>query len=302
MQVVANGIAIEVDDQGPPDAQPLLLIMGLGMQLVAWPQALVQLLVARGFRVLRIDNRDTGLSAGFDDRGVPNLAWSALRYGLRLPVSSPYGLADMAADAVGVLDALNLRQAHVCGASLGGMVAQHIAAQHASRVCSLTLMMTGSGSRKVPGPSLRVQRALMSRPTAPGIDAAVAHLKALLKVIGSPAYPPDPQMLDKRLRLAVQRALRPAGVVRQLAAVAADGDRGVLLSRISAPTHIIHGQADVLIPVAAAVDLQARIAGATLDVVPGMGHDLPDALLPRFADGIKGNADRFAITARRRSA
>lgn len=295
MQVVANGIAIEVDDQGPIDAEPLLLIMGLGMQLVAWPQALVQLLITRGFRVLRIDNRDAGLSSGFDACGMPNLALSALRYTLRLPVPSPYTLADMAADAVGVLDALGLHCAHVCGASLGGMVAQHIAAEHASRLRSLTLMMTSSGSRKLPGPSLRVQRALLSRPRSAGVDAAVRHLKSLLEVIGSPAYAPDPVLLDLRLRAAAERALRPAGVVRQLAAVAADGDRSALLSRIAAPTHIIHGEADVLIPVAAAIDLQRRIAGATIQIVPGMGHDLPDVLLPGFADGIRQNALRFPL-------
>ncbi len=198
----------------------------------------------------------------------------------------------MAADAVGVLDALGLQSAHVCGASLGGMVAQHLAAQHPRRLRSLTLMMTSSGSRKLPGPSLRVQRALLSRPSKPGIDAAVAQLKSLLQVIGSPAYPPDPAVLDQRLRAAVQRALRPAGVVRQLASVAADGDRSAMLARIEAPTHIIHGKADVLIPAAAAHDLQRRIAGATLDLVPGMGHDLPDVLLPRFADGISVNARR----------
>lgn len=293
MQVVANGIAIEVDDQGPPNAEPLVLIMGLGMQLVAWPQALVQLLISRGFRVLRIDNRDAGLSAGFDQHGLPNLMWSALRYALKLPVSSAYGLPDMAADVLGVLDALGLRSAHVCGASMGGMVAQHLAAQHPARVRSLTLMMTSSGSRKLPGPSLRVRRALMSRPSKPGVDAAVAQTKSLLQVIGSPAFPADADMLDQRLRASMHRALRPAGVVRQLAAVAADGDRSALLARITAPTHIIHGQADVLIPVAAATDLHRRIDGATLDLVPGMGHDLPDALLSRFADAIKLNADRF---------
>ena len=164
MRVVANGIAIEVDDQGLPDGEPLLLIMGLGMQLTGWPDELVQLLVSRGFRVLRFDNRDIGLSQYFDHLGLPNLALAGIRYSLRLPVRAPYGIADMASDASGVLDAMGIARAHVCGASMGGMIAQHLAARHPDRVKSLTLMMTTSSARRLPQPSLRVRRALISRP------------------------------------------------------------------------------------------------------------------------------------------
>lgn len=294
MQVQANGIAIEVDDQGPRSGEPLLLIMGLGMQLIAWPQALVDALVGHGFRVLRMDNRDAGLSQGFDALGVPNLFWSALRYRFHLPVRAPYGLADMAADAVGVLDALQIRQAHVCGASLGGMVAQHVAAAHAARVRSLTLMMTSSGSRKLPGPSGRTQRALLSRPRGPGVQAAVDQTVAVLQLIGSPGFPTDPVVLRAQVEAAAQRALRPEGVVRQLAAVAADGDRSAWLDRIRAPTHVIHGEADPLIPLPAGTDLARRIPQATIETIAGMGHDLPEALLPRFAQGISDNARRAA--------
>lgn len=142
MRIVANGIGIEVDDSGPPNGEPLLMIMGLGMQLIAWPDALVQRLAGEGFRVIRFDNRDAGLSDGFDALGVPSIGWAALRYGLRLNVASPYRLADMAEDARGLLDALGIERAHICGASMGGMVAQHLAAAHPGRVKSLTLMMT----------------------------------------------------------------------------------------------------------------------------------------------------------------
>ena len=294
MQIVANGIGIEVDDQGPAGAEPLLLIMGLGMQLVAWPEELVQMLVTRGFRVLRIDNRDTGLSQGFDHLGKPNLAWAALSYAMHLPVQAPYGIGDMAADCVGVLDALGLPSAHVCGASMGGMIAQHLAARHPQRVKSLTLMMTSSGSRRLPQPSWPVRRALLSRPDGRDAAAVVAHLQRLLTLIGSPAYPADPVRLRERLQATVQRAWRPAGTARQLMAVAADGDRSALLARIRAATVVIHGQADPLVPVAAAHDLVARIAGARLDIVPGMGHDLPQQLLPRFADTMAENARRQA--------
>ncbi len=292
MRVSANGLGIEVDDQGLPEGEPLLLIMGLGMQLVAWPQELVQDLVSRGFRVLRLDNRDAGLSQGFDALGVPNLALAGLRYGLHLPVKAPYGIADMAADAVGVLDALGIARAHVCGASLGGMIALHLAARHPQRVKSLTLMMTTSGARKLPQPSMRVRGALLGRPDGRDTDAVVAHLRQLLAVIGSPAYPADPQRQQAALLASVQRAWRPAGTARQLLAVLADGDRTPLLPLIQAPTQIIHGDADPLVPPAAGQDLAARIAGARLDLVPGMGHDLPLQLLPRFAELIAGNARR----------
>jgi pimeloyl-ACP methyl ester carboxylesterase len=294
MRVVANGIGVEIDDQGPPGAEALLLIMGLGMQLIGWPEELVRMLVARGFRVVRMDNRDAGLSQGFDHLGVPNLPWAGLRHAMHLPLQAPYGIADMADDALGVLDALGLAQAHVCGASMGGMIAQHLAARHPQRVKSLTLMMTTSGSRRLPQPSTRVKLALLARPASQEHAAVVAHLQRLMRTIGSPAYPPGPQAERQRLDAAVARAWRPAGTARQLMAVVADGDRTPLLARIGAPTRVIHGRDDPLVPVAASHDLVARIAGAAADIVPGMGHDLPLQLLPHFAQGIAQNAARAA--------
>jgi pimeloyl-ACP methyl ester carboxylesterase len=292
MRVVANGIGIEVDDQGPASAEPLLLVMGLGMQLIGWPQELVQMLVSRGFRVIRLDNRDAGLSQGFDHLGMPNLAAAALRHTLHLPVRSAYGVSDMAADALGVLDALGLPWAHVCGASMGGMISQHLAAKYPQRVKSLSLMMTTTGSRRLPQASWRVQRALLSRPDSTDPAALVAHLERLLGVIGSPAYPPDRDRLRQRLQDTVRRAFRPAGTARQMTAIAADGDRSGLVAQIQSPTLVIHGEADPLVPVASGRDLVQRIRGARGDFVPGMGHDLPLQLLERFADGIATNARR----------
>ena len=294
MKVSSNGIEIEIDDQGPRDGEPLLLIMGLGMQLTGWPDEFVELLVARGFRVIRMDNRDIGLSQGFDPLGVPSVAWSGIRYLLRLPVRSPYSIADMAADAVGVLDALGIRSAHVCGASMGGMIAQHLAAKHPLRVKSLTLMMTTSGSRRLAQPGARVRRALLARPASAEPQAVAAHLEKLLHLIGSPGYRPDPARLRARLEATVRRAYRPRGTARQLLAVVADGDRSALLGRIAAPTRVIHGADDPLVPVLAGHDLAARIPNAVADIVPGMGHDLPLQLLPRFADAIRDNAARAA--------
>jgi pimeloyl-ACP methyl ester carboxylesterase len=286
MQVQANGIQIEVDDQGPRDGPVVLLIMGLGMQLIAWPQALVQRLIDRGFRVVRFDNRDIGLSQGFDHAGVPNMALAGLRYALHLPVKSPYSLADMGRDALGVLDALGISQAHVCGASMGGMIAQHLAAEAPQRVASLTLMMTTSGARSLPQPPWSVRKVLMSRPMKPGADAAVDWVLHVLRVIGSPDYPMSAQAMRERALASVQRAWHPAGSARQLLAVVADGDRTPLLSRITAPTRIVHGVADPLVPVDCGRHLAKYIAGATTDFIPGMGHDLPEALLPRLAQGI----------------
>jgi pimeloyl-ACP methyl ester carboxylesterase len=294
MQVQANGLSIEVDVQGPADGAPLVLIMGLGMQLTGWPEAFVEMLVQRGHRVIRLDNRDAGLSQGFDNHGTPNVAWAALRYALRLPVRSVYTIADMAADTVGVLDALGVDRARIVGASMGGMIAQHIAAKHPQRVSALTLMMTTSGARGLPGPSAKARAAMLDRRglDAKHIEAVVDRLERVFTIIGSPAYRPADEaarlVFRERLRASVRRAYRPAGVARQLIAVAADGDRSPLLARITAPTHIVHGAADPLVPVASAHDLRGKISGSTLDVIEGMGHDLPPALWPRLAASVVG--------------
>jgi pimeloyl-ACP methyl ester carboxylesterase len=292
MHVQANGLRIAVDDQGPRTAPVVLLIMGLGMQFIAWPQLLVQGLLDRGFRVVRFDNRDIGLSQGFDHAGVPSLALAGLRYALRLPVHSPYGLADMAQDTLGVLDALDVARAHVCGASMGGMIAQHLAARAPQRVASLTLMMTSSGARSLPQPGWALQRTLMSRPEGPGTDAAVDWIMHMLRAIGSPAYPASAETLRERALESVQRAWHPAGSARQLLAVVADGDRTPLLAQITAPTRIVHGMADPLVPLACGLQMARHVAKAETDFIPGMGHDLPDALLDRFAQGIALNAKR----------
>jgi pimeloyl-ACP methyl ester carboxylesterase len=292
MKINANGIQIEVDDQGPRDGPVVLLVMGLGMQLIAWPQALVQLLIERGFRVVRFDNRDIGLSQGFDQAGVPNMVLTGLRYALHLPVKSPYTLADMGRDTLGVLDALGIAQAHVCGASMGGMIAQHVAASAPQRVASLTLMMTTSGARSLPQPAWPVRKALMSRPMKPGTDAAVDWIGHVLRVIGSPGYPMGAEAMRERALASVQRAWHPDGSARQLLAVVADGDRTPLLSRITSPTRIVHGVADPLVPAACGKQLAKKISGAQTDFIPGMGHDLPEALLDRFAQGIADNAAR----------
>ena len=292
MQISANGISLEVEDHGSPSGEPLLLIMGLGMQLLGWHEGFVQTLVERGFRVIRFDNRDIGLSKSFDAAGVPNLVAASVRFAMRMGVKSHYSLADMAADSAAVLDALGIDRAHVCGASMGGMIAQHLAASRPDRVKSLTLMMTSSGSRRLPGPSLKVRGALISRPDSKSIEGIVEHYVKLYGLIGSPAYPATKEYLRQRFTVSIKRSYRPAGTARQMVAIAADGDRSRILPALRMPTHVIHGDADVLVPTPAGRDLAARIPGATLDIVPGMGHDLPVELWPRFAAGIAQVAAR----------
>lgn len=295
MQISANGIAIEVEDLGKPTGEPLLLIMGLGMQLTAWHRGLVQQMLDQGFRVIRFDNRDIGLSQNFDGLGAPNLALAALQRLARWPVRSAYSLSDMADDAAGVLTALGLKSAHVCGASMGGMVAQQLALNHPERVRSLTLMMTDSGARGLPRPTLKVSAALLARPADPyDLDSLVDHYYRLFRLIGSPAYPGPEAWLRQVCADAVRRSNRPQGFARQLMAIAADTGRAAQLGRIKLPTLVLHGLADPLIPVAAAHDLAARIPGAQLELIEGMGHDLPEPLWPRFVAAIQAVAARAA--------
>ena len=295
MQISANGIAIEVEDLGKPTDEPLLLIMGLGMQLTAWHRGLVQQMLDQGFRVIRFDNRDVGLSQNFDGLGAPNLALAALQRLARWPVRSAYSLSDMADDAAGVLTALGLKSAHVCGASMGGMIAQQLALNHPERVRSLTLMMTDSGARGLPRPTLKVSAALLARPAdLYDLDSLVDHYYRLFRLIGSPAYPGPEAWLRQVCADAVRRSNRPQGFARQLMAIAADTGRAVQLGRIKRPTLVLHGLADPLIPVAAAHDLAARIPGAQLELIEGMGHDLPEPLWPRFVAAIQTVAARAA--------
>ncbi len=292
MRLTANGIAIEVDDQGPPAGEPVLLVMGLGMPLLGWPDELVADLVGRGFRVIRFDNRDVGLSQSFDHLGLPSVVVAGLRYALRLPVRSPYPLSAMADDALGVLDALGLASAHIVGASMGGMIAQHIAASHPHRTRSLTLVMTSSGARHLPQPSARIRRLLLKGAPGQDVERIVRHLTQIVTAIGSPGYPSEPARLHQRLLAMVSRSWRPAGTARQLLAILADGDRSPWLGRIVAPTLVMHGLDDPLVPVAAGHDLVAKIGGAESDFVPGMGHDFALQLMPRMAAGIASTAAR----------
>ena len=275
MKVTANGLQIEVDDTGGEGRPVILLIMGLGMQLVAWPDAFVQQLVDAGFRVVRHDNRDIGLSQGFDHLGTGNLVWETIRHRIGLKVRSAYTLQDMALDSLGVLDALGIARAHIVGASMGGMIAQRIAATAPGRTASLVSIMSSSGARGLPGPRREVGAMLMRRPRSHDEAALVAHSIKLLRLIQSPAYPQTDEQLATRLTFSMRRAYHPAGLMRQMLAIGADDDRPQVLARIQRPTLVLHGDADALVPIACGRDSAQRIPGATFIAVPGMGHDLP---------------------------
>lgn len=280
MKIRANGIDIEVEDSARNDLSfthkpAVLLIMGLGLQLIAWPQELVEGLEAAGYRVIRFDNRDVGLSTRMEAAGKPNLMWASLQYKLGFTPAAPYSLSDMAADAVGVLDALGVAQAHVVGVSMGGMIAQRVALAAPQRVLSLTSIMSSSGAKGLPGPDPQVLRAMMSRPQGSSKAAVIEHSVGLFRAIGSPAFPiPEPE-LRARITAGVERALYPVGTLRQMVAVVSDGARAALLPRITAPTLVVHGTADPLVPFACGQDTARRIPGATLLPIEGMGHDLP---------------------------
>lgn len=297
MKLAANGIQIEVEDSGGEGRPAVLLIMGLGMQLIAWPDEFVRALIEAGFRVVRHDNRDIGLSQGFDHAGAGNLVWQSVRHRMGLPVRSVYSLQDMADDALGVLNVLGIRRAHVVGASMGGMIAQRLAVAAPQRTASLVSIMSSSGARNLPGPRPDVAAALMRRPASRTEAALMAHSLRVVRLISSPAYPQDERTLTERITRGLRRAYRPAGIVRQMLAIGADSGRHALLGRISSPTLVLHGDADPLVPIACGQDTARRISGARFVSVPGMGHDLP----PLVCDILLQHIIPFMQTAEKRA-
>lgn len=285
-QVQSNGITIEYESFGPADRETVLLIMGLGAQLTMWPVELCNELVARGYRAIRFDNRDVGLSTKFDAAGMPDMAaiFGALMSGK--PASAPYSLDDMAGDAVGLLDALGVKRAHIVGASMGGMIAQLVAINHPDRVLSLTSIMSTTGNPALPQGKPEAMAVLMTPAPEGDIEAAVARGINAWKVIGSPGFPTDDKILREWVTRDVRRSLYPVGVARQMAAIVANGDRREKLKNLNVPAVVLHGGDDPLVPVEGGKDTAANIPGAELIVVPGMGHDFPIALVKTFADAI----------------
>ena len=275
---------IEYESLGDSSHPAIVLIMGLGMQLTAWPDEFCHALVARGYHVIRFDNRDCGLSGRAPGKKRANLLLAMAASALGLPVRTPYTLEDMAGDVVGLMDRLGIARAHIVGASMGGMIAQVLAAKFPQRVQSLTSIMSTSGNRKLSKPTRPARKVLLARPADPkNPDSVIEHLVETFGVIGSPGYPSTREELRSRIGRSVRRSYDPAGVARQLLAIIASGDRRKLLQTIATPTLVIHGAADPLVPLAAGRDTAQHIPGARLQVIDGMGHDFPEALMPRLA-------------------
>ena len=290
-QITANGIEIEYEAHGDPAHPPLLLVMGLGAQMTLWPIELIDALTARGYYVIRYDNRDIGLSEKFGHAGVPDVRKVALMklFGLRPKLA--YRLADMAADAADLLRVLGIDKAHVVGASMGGMIVQLLAANHPEKVLSLTSVMSTTGNRRLPKPRPEALKALMGRPPAEAtLEQVVPIVINVSRAIGSPAYPAPEARLRERIERDFHRSFSPQGAARQLAAIIDDGDRRTRLKRIGAPSLVIHGIDDPLVPVEGGRDTAANIRGAKLHEIAGMGHDLPLELVEEISDVIAAHA------------
>jgi pimeloyl-ACP methyl ester carboxylesterase len=293
-RVQVNGIDIEHDSLGDEDVEAILLVAGLGMQMIRWSAPFCEALTAQGYRVIRFDNRDAGLSTHFDHAPVPELTAVAEAVYRGETPDVPYTLYDMADDAAGLLDALEIEQAHIVGASMGGMIAQLVASEHPRRTLSLTSIMSNTGNPALPQATPEAMAVLTRRPPNPFEDEEgfLAHSLASARVIGSPGYPFDEAAQRAQALAAARRAYNPAGFGRQIAAITATGDRRARLNAITAPTLVVHGAADPLTPLAGGEDTAANIGGAELKVIEGMGHDLPPELYESLALAIAANARR----------
>ncbi len=286
-EVAANGIRIAYDEFGDPKAPAILLIMGLGTQMIAWPVPFCQALADSGFRVVRFDNRDIGLSTKFERAAPVNVAASFARALIGRTVEAPYKLDDMAADAVGLMDALDIERAHVVGASMGGMIAQIVAAKHRGRTRSLVSIMSSSGDPKLPAARAKASAAMLApRPDGKDRERVIKHGMKIYRTIGSPGFPTSDAELRAKIELAVDRSYYPVGVGRQMVAILASGSRVDLLRTIDAPTLVLHGADDPLVPVEAGMDTARQVPGARLKIIPGMGHDLAPGLVPILAEAI----------------
>jgi pimeloyl-ACP methyl ester carboxylesterase len=287
----ANNIDIYYEENGPADAPVILLVMGLGAQMIAWPDEFIDGLVAKRHRVIHYDNRDVGLSQRMDGAKTPNLAWTMLKARFGLPVRVPYTLTDMAADGIGLLDALGIDKAHVAGASMGGMIVQLMAANHRERLLSMTSIMSSSGKPGLPGARADIQKNFMvKRPPDASRDDAVAFGTELVRSFSYPD-PARPENAHAEMTAkAFDRGYYPVGTRRQLLAIIADGSRVERLKKITTPTLVVHGGADPLVPKEGSEDIARHIPGARLEIIDEMAHDLPPSQVGRMVDLIAGHA------------
>jgi pimeloyl-ACP methyl ester carboxylesterase len=285
----SNGIELCYEIFGAEDAEPMLLIMGLGAQMIHWDDGFCRELARRGFRVIRFDNRDIGKSSKMiGGKRLTPVELLKQRF-LKIPVASTYRLSDMAADTIGLMDVLGIKSAHLVGASMGGMIAQEIAISYPQRVRSLTSIMSTTGNPKVPPPT-REAAALLMAPPMTSRDEFIARYAQTWKILRGGSFPQDEALDRERAIRTFERGLDPAGAGRQLRAVLASGSRKERLRSVKAPTLVIHGTVDPLVRLEGGKDTAASIPGAKLMMIEGMGHALPIPMWPQIIDAIDKHA------------
>ncbi len=274
-----GSVTLAYETFGSASDPTLLLVMGLGSQMISWDERLCRLLADQGLHVVRFDNRDIGLSTHLHEAGAPNIIKVAMH--LKRP---PYLLADMADDAVGLLDAIGVEQAHVFGISMGGMIAQTMAIRHPGRVASLTSVASTTSTKR--GKSTPAAQAALLQPPPKDADDAVRRTLDIFRAIGSPGYPLNEERLRARARAAYERDHDPDGVTRQVAAIIASPDRAPGLGEVAVPTLVVHGADDPLVQLDGGEATAEAVPGAELLVLPGMGHDLPEQVWPRIVSAV----------------
>ncbi len=293
----ANGVELCYQEIGDPDGEPLLLVMGLATQMIAWSDEFCELLAGRGFRVVRFDNRDIGRSTRIEAGGLP----SKLDMFVGRRATAPYLLRDMAADAFGLMDHLGIDSAHLVGASMGGMIVQSAAIERPERVRSIVSIMSTTGSRRVGHPSFRTYGLLLGRPPRER-EAAIERVVKTFRTIGSPGYPFEEERIRELAGRSFDRGHSQAGIARQLHAITASGDRTEALRKLRLPALVVHGRNDILVNPSGGRATAKAIPGARLKLVDGMGHDLPRPLWPDLVEEIAANAARAGEAERAKQA
>ena len=279
--VKVGDVEIVYDTFGDPSAQPMLLVMGLGAQMIRWDEAFCKALAAQGRWVIRFDNRDVGLSSKFDEAGVPDVM-SLIQ---RQAVEVPYKLKDMASDAVGLLDVLGVKEADVVGVSMGGMIVQTMAIHYPDRVRTLTSIMSSTGNPDLPQPTPDAMAVLLTPPVS-SKDEYIENAMKSARVLHGPHYPLDEDYVRNYSEISYDRCYNPSGVTRQLGAVLASGNRNKELANVNIPTLVIHGDADPLVPVEGGKDTAKSIPDAELLIIKGMGHSFPVEVVPQIVGAI----------------
>lgn len=296
MKARVGELEIEYETFGERGAPAMLLVMGLGSQMIYWDEKFCRKLAERGYFVIRFDNRDVGLSSKIESAGKPNVTQAYMDAGMGRKVNAPYYLWDMAGDAVGLLDALGIERAHVAGISMGGMVAQEMAVGHPSRVISMASLLSTTGEPGLPGPTPEAQAILLERPPVDR-DSFIDRARRVYRVIGSPGFPRDEDRIVRLAGQAFDRCFYPIGFARQLVCVLASGSRKKKIAAVRCPTLVLHGGADPLVPIACGKDTADAIPGAEFVVIEGMGHELPPGAWERIIDALERNTRRAQSSA-----